>query len=142
MKTWKKIAIGTGAALLLAAIVAIAIHQSRKNVATVQSGRVQVQDLVSIVSGSGEVKPKTYVNVSANAFGKIVKLYVKEGDRVKKGQLLAQLENVQSSADVAATRASLEVARTDAQAADAALRTDLADLKRANADADRAKLDY
>ncbi|HZR30565.1 MAG TPA: efflux RND transporter periplasmic adaptor subunit [Terriglobales bacterium] len=142
MKTWKKIAIGIGAALLLAAMVAIAIHQSRKNVATVQSGRVQVQNLVSIVSGSGEVKPKTYVNVSANAFGKIVKLYVKEGDRVKKGQLLAQLENVQSSADVAASRASLEVARTDAQAADAGLKTDLADLKRANADAERAKLDY
>src|SRR2546421_12421991 len=142
MKTWKKIAIGTGAALLLAAIVAIAIHQSRKNVATVQSGRVQVQDLVSIVSGSGEVKPKTYVNVSANAFGKIVKLYVKEGDRVKKGQLLAQLENVQSAADVNATRASLEAAETDAAAADAGLKTAQADLNRAQSDADRMKLDW
>ncbi len=49
-----------------------------------------------MVSASGEIKPKTYVNIGANAFGKITHLYVKEGDHVKKGQLLAQLENVQS----------------------------------------------
>src|SRR2546421_6844427 len=142
MKTWKKIAIGTGAALLLAAIVAIAIHQSRKNVATVQSGRVQVQDLVSIVSGSGEVKPKTYVNVGANAFGKIVKLYVKEGDHVKKGQLLAQLEQVQSAADVAMQRATVGSSKTDAAAAEAGVNTAVADLNRAKTDAERTKLDY
>ena len=63
-----------------------------------------------MVSASGEIRPKTYVNIGANAFGKITRLYVKEGDRVKKGQLLAQLENVQSSADVNATQASLEAA--------------------------------
>src|SRR6266550_4342067 len=142
MRTWKKIAIGGGVVVLVAAGVSISVYESRKDIVTVQTARAQRLGLVSIVSASGEIKPKTYVNIGANAFGKITKLYVKEGDRVKKGQLLAQLENVQSSADVAATRASLEVARTDAQAADAALRTDLADLKRANADADRAKLDY
>ena len=90
---------------------------------TVQTGKAQRQDLASIVSASGEIKPKTYVNIGANAFGKITRLYVKEGDRVKKGQLLAQLENVQSSADVNATQASLEAAQTDAVAADAALNT-------------------
>ena len=67
-----------------------------------------------MVSASGEIKPKTYVNIGANAFGKIIKLHVKEGDRVKKGQLLAQLENVQSSADVNANEASLQAAETDA----------------------------
>jgi len=67
---------------------------------------------------------------------------VKEGDRVKKGQLLAQLENVQSAADVNATRASLEVAETDALAADAALKTAVADKERAKADADRMKQDW
>ena len=142
MKTWKKAAIGVGAALLLAAIVGFTVYQSRKNVVTVQTGKTQVEDLAAVVSGSGEIKPKTYVNVSANAFGKITKLFVREGDHVKKGQLLAQLENVQSSADVAATRASLEAARTDAIAAAAALRTAQANLARAQADDDRAKLDW
>jgi len=142
MKAWKKVAIGVGIAVVLAMIVGFTVHQSSKNVTTVQSGKVQRQDLATVVSASGEIKPKNYVNVGANAFGKITCLYVKEGDRVKKGQLLAQLENVQSSADVNATEASLQAAETDALAADAALKTSQADLLRAQADYDRNKQDW
>ncbi|MGA7851151.1 MAG: efflux RND transporter periplasmic adaptor subunit [Terriglobales bacterium] len=142
MKTWKKVLIGVGATLLLGIIVAVTVYQSQKNVVTVQTGKVQKQNLASVVSASGEIKPKTYVNIGANAFGKIIKLHVKEGDRVQKGQLLAQLENVQSSADVNATRASVQAAVTDAAAADAALNTSLADLNRAKSDAVHAKLDW
>src|SRR5437763_2729232 len=114
MKAWKKVAIGVGAVVLLVIIVAFTVHQSGKNVVTVQTGKVQRQDLATVVSASGEIKPKTYVNVGANAFGKITHLYVKEGDHVKKGQLLAQLENVQSWADVKATEASLKESQSDA----------------------------
>ncbi len=142
MKTWKKVLIGVGAALVLGIIVAVTVYQSQKNLVTVQTGKVQKQNLASVVSASGEIKPKTYVNIGANAFGKIIKLHVKEGDRVQKGQLLAQLENVQSSADVNATRASVQAAETDAVAADAALNTALADLNRAKSDAVHAKLDW
>jgi HlyD family secretion protein len=142
MKTWKKVAIGVGIAVLLAIIVGFTVNQSSKNVVTVQTGKAQRQDLATVVSASGEIKPKTYVNVGANAMGKITRLYVKEGDRVKKGQLLAQLENVQSSADVNATEASVQAAQTDAMAADAALKTSQADLQRAQADYDRNKLDW
>src|ERR1700756_2419190 len=117
MKTWKKVLIGLGAALLLGIIVAVTVYQSQKNLVTVQTGKVQKQDLASVVSASGEIKPKTYVNIGANAFGKIIKLYVKEGDRVKRGQMLAQLENVQSSADVDATKATLQSSETDLVAA-------------------------
>src|SRR3989475_2160099 len=142
MRTWKKIAIGGGVVVLVAAGVSISVYESRKDIVTVQTARAQRLDLASIVSASGEIKPKTYVNIGANAFGKITKLYVKEGDRVKKGQLLAQLENVQSSADVSATRASLQAARTDAVAAEAALNTALADLNRAKSDYEREQLDW
>ena len=142
MRAWKKIAIGAGIAILLAIIVAFTVHQSSKNVTTVQTGKVQRLDLATVVSASGEIKPKTYVNIGANAYGKITHLYVKEGDRVKKGQLLAQLENVQSSADVNANEASLQAAETDAIAADAGLKTSQADLQRAQADYDRNKLDW
>jgi HlyD family secretion protein len=142
MKTWKKVLIGVGAALVLIIIVAVTVYQSQKNLVTVQTGKAQKQNLASVVSASGEIKPKTYVNIGANAFGKIIKLHVKEGDRVKKGQLLAQLENVQSSADVNSTRATVQAAQTDAVAADAALNTALADLNRAKSDATHAKLDW
>jgi len=142
MKPWKKIAISGGVVVLLAIIVGITVHQSGKNVVTVQTGKVQRQDLSAVVSASGEIKPKTYVNIGANAYGKITHLYVKEGDHVKKGQLLAQLENVQSTADVSANQASVQAAETDAIAAAAALKTSDADLLRARADYDRNKLDW
>jgi len=142
MKAWKKVAIGVGIVVLVAIIVGFTVHQSSKNVVTVQTGKVQRQDLATVVSASGEIKPKTYANIGANAFGKITHLYVKEGEHVKKGQLLAQLENVQSAADVNANEASLQAAQTDALAADAALKTSQADLQRAQADYDRNKLDW
>jgi HlyD family secretion protein len=142
MSTWKKIAIGAGVVVLLSAIVGFTVYQSHKNVVTVQTGKAQRMDLVAIVSASGEIKPKTYVNIGANAFGKITKLYVREGDRVKRGQMLAQLENVQPEADMDATHASLEAARTDAVAAEAALNTSAADLNRAKSDAERSDLDW
>jgi len=142
MSTGKKIAIGAGIVVGLAAIVSFTVYQSRKNVVTVQTGTAQRQDLTSIVSASGEIKPKTYVNIGANAFGKITHLYVREGDRVKQGQLLAQLEDVQPTADMNATQASLEAARTDAAAAEAALNTSLADLNRAKSDAERSQFDW
>jgi len=140
--SWKKIAIIAGAALLLVIIVVVSVWQSRKNVVAVQTGKAAKQDVATIVSASGEVKPKVFVNVGANAFGKIARLYVKEGERVKRGQMLAQIENVQPAADVEAMRAGLSTARTDAQAADAAVRTAAADLKRAQSDVDRTKLEY
>ena len=142
MSRGKKILIGIGVAVATLAIAGIAVHQSRKGVVTVQTGKVARQDLASIVSASGEIRPKTYVNIGANAFGKITRLYVKEGDRVKKGQLLAQLENVQPSADVNATEASVQAAVTDSAAAEAALNTSMADLKRAQSDVERAPLDW
>jgi HlyD family secretion protein len=142
MKTWKKVLIGVGVAVALVVIVSATVYQSQKNLVTVQTGKVQKQSLASVVSASGEIKPKTYANIGANAMGRIVKLHVKEGDSVQKGQLLAQLENVQPLADVNATRASVQAAETDAAAADAALNTSLADLNRAKSDAVHTKLDW
>ena len=123
MSTWKKIAIGAIVVVLLASMIGFTVYRSHKNVVVVQTAKAKTLDLVSVVSASGEVKPKTYVNIGANAFGKITHLYVKEGDRVKRGQMLAQLENVQSAADVNATQASLGASQTDAVAADAAIKT-------------------
>lgn len=142
MKPWKKIAIGVGAVVLLAIIIGFTVSQSRKNLVTVQTAKAQRQDLTTIVSASGEIKPKTYVNIGANAYGKITHLYVKEGDQVKRGQLLAQIENVQSAADVNANEAALQAAQTDAVASDANLKTSEADLLRAQADFERNKLDW
>jgi HlyD family secretion protein len=138
----KKIAIIAGVIVLLGAIVGFTVNQSQKNVVTVQSGKVLKQDISSVVTASGEIRPETYVNVGANAMGRITKLYVEEGQKVKKGQILAQLENVQSEADVNAMKAQIASNETDAIAASAALKTALAQSNSSTADLARAKLDY
>jgi HlyD family secretion protein len=142
MKTWKKVWLAVGGVVLLVGIIFFSIQQSRKGVVEVQTGKVVREDLASQVTASGEIRPKTFVNVGANAYGKIVRLYVKEGDRVVKGQLLAQLDNVQPAADVNATRASLTAAEADYTAALETLNTNVADLDRAKADLDQKLSDW
>src|SRR5579884_1067237 len=138
----KKILIVLGVIVLLGAIVGFTVNQSQKSVVTVQSGKVVVQDIVSQVTASGEIKPKTFVNVGANAMGRIVHIYVKEGDNVKKNQVLAQLENVQSAADVEMQRATLVSSQRDAVAAQAALNLAEAQSKSSAADLERTRQDY
>src|SRR3954470_15823097 len=138
----KKFFIILGGVILLGAIVGFTVNQSQKNVVTVQTGKVYKQDISAVVTASGQIKPKTIVNVGANAMGRIVRLFVREGDTVKKNQVLAQLENVQSAADVAMTRATVSSSQTDALAAEAALNTAQAQLKSSTADLSRAKLEY
>jgi HlyD family secretion protein len=141
-KNWKKIGLIGGAVVLLLAIVGFTVLQSHKGVVAVQTGKVVREDLTSVVTASGEIKPKVYVNIGANAFAKITHLYVKEGDQVKEGQLLAVLDNIQSSADVAAMDSALVASRADAAAAQAAVNTSAADLNQAKAEHERARLDF
>ena len=145
----KKIALAAGAALLVAIIVVVGIRISRRGVVTVQTGGVVRQDLVSVVTASGEIKPLNYVNINATAFGRITNILVREGDAVQKGQLLARLESVQPSAEVEAQRASLRASEADAAAAgasvssaEAAQRTAEADLLRAQAELEKARLEF
>lgn len=138
----KKIVIILVIIVLLGAIVGFTVNQSQKSVVTVQTGKVSKQDISSVVTASGQIKPKTIVNVGANAMGRIVRLFVKEGDKVKKGQILAQLENIQSAADVDMTKATVRSSETDAVAAEAALNTAQAQLKSSTADFGRAKLEF
>ncbi len=138
----KKIIIIVGIIVLLGAIVGFTVNQTQKNVVAVQTGKVVKQDIVSLVTASGEIKPLTYVNVGANAMGRISRLLVKEGDPVKKGQIVAQLENVQPAADVANMRATLESSQTDAVALDAALKTALAQTNSSKANLAQSKIEW
>jgi HlyD family secretion protein len=142
MTTRKKTWLWVGGVALLAGLALLGWQLNRRGVAVVQSGRVLREDLTSEVTASGEIRPKTFVNVGANAFGKIVKLYVKEGERVRTGQMLAQLEDVQAGADVRAAQASLTAAEADYAAGVGTLNTNVADLDRAKADLEQKQDDW
>ncbi len=140
--TGKKIALIIGVIVVATALVGFTVSYTQKSAVTVQTGKVLKQDISSVVTASGEIKPLTFVNVGANAMGRITRLFVKEGDKVKKGQMLAQLENVQSAADVDQMKSALGQAQTDAVASQAAINTQQAQLNSSKADLIAKKLDY
>src|SRR5258708_9173161 len=101
MKMWQKVAIGVAVVVVGAGIGLYSVNQADKGVTTVQTAKVAKQDtLVSVVTASGEVKPTTYTNVSAQGYGRITEIFVHEGDHVKKGDKLLLQENVQANPDV------------------------------------------
>ncbi len=140
--------------LIVVAVVLLAIGvyastvYSKRGVVAVQTGRVVRQDLTAQVTASGEIKPRNYINIGANAQGLITELLVKEGDHVRKGQLLARLENIQPEAIVNSQKAAVSSAEADSSAGEAALkaadenlRTQQAIIDRVQADLEHAKLD-
>ncbi|WP_213803344.1 efflux RND transporter periplasmic adaptor subunit [Granulicella sp. dw_53] len=138
----KKIVLIVVVLLVVAGIVAGTVIQSQSNVTKVVVGKAVRQELVSIVSGTGQIKPKTYVNVGATAFGRITHLNVKEGDHVKAGTILATVENVQPQATVAAQKATIDSSRTDVNSYTAAEKTAAANILQARADLEQKRLDY
>jgi HlyD family secretion protein len=142
MKTWQKIGIGAGVAAALAGATWLTIWQINKGVVTVQTAGVTRQDLTSVVTASGEVKPLTYTNVLGEGIGKITEIAVKEGDHVKKGDVLLRLESVQPSADVDAQRAGIQSADAGVTSAEANDVSSQADIKSRAADLEHAKLDW
>jgi HlyD family secretion protein len=104
---------GSVAVVLLAGIVAGSVVRDRSKRVVVQTGKAGKRDLISIVSASGEVKPRRYVDIGANPSGRIVKLFVKEGDRVKKGQILARIEAERYEAGARQSEAGVQAARAD-----------------------------
>src|SRR5258707_5021124 len=138
----KKIIIIVAIVLVLAGIVIASILNGQASVTKVATGKVGRQDLTSIVNGTGQIKPLTYVNVGATAFGRITHLYVKEGEHVKAGTTLATVESVQPQATVAAQEASIAAAHTDITSFLAAEKTAEANIAQGQADLEQKKLDY
>lgn len=124
----KRILGGVAAVVVLGAVVGFSVSRESRNKTAVQIGKAQKKDLVSIVAASGEVRPRRYVNIGANASGRIVSLLVKEGDVVKKGQVLAKIESERYVAGMKQSEAGVQASR--------------ADLARAEADLEVSKLNY
>jgi len=129
-KTKKIIGAVVGIAVI-GAVVGFSVNRENRKKTTVQTGKVEKKDLVQVVTASGEVRPRRYVNVGANVSGRLIEINVLEGDRVRKGQVLARVESEryeavqrQSEAGVAAARADLQ--RTEADVAGAKLAFDRA----------------
>src|SRR6266702_8673067 len=138
----KKILLISGAVLVAAGIAGFTVVRAQSGYTKVLTAKVVRQNLVSIVSGTGQIKPKTYVNIGATSFGRITHLYVKEGDHVKKGAIMVKVESVQPEATVDAQQASISASKTDISSFLAAERTAEANIAQSSADLEQKKLDF
>jgi HlyD family secretion protein len=138
----KKIIVVILAVVVVAGIVVLTIVRAQSGYTKVVTGKVVRQNLVSTVSGTGQIKPKTYVNLGARALGRITHLYVKEGDRVHRGEEVATVENVEQEANVEGQKAAIAAANTDIAAAIAAEKTQEATVEHAKADLEQKRLDF
>lgn len=119
-----------GGVLLVVAVVAANIARSSGGKTAVQVGEVKKGTITSTVRAPGRVQPETMVKVSADVPGKVIRLAIKEGDRVRKGQFLLQIDDIEYRAQVANAQAALQAARSNLRQAEAAFAQSDAALKR------------
>ena len=122
MKGKKWLWIGLAVVVVVALVVANVIRSRAGKVESVQLARVRLEDITSRVRAPGKIEAKTQVKVSADIMGKIVVLAVKEGDRVRKGQLMLQLDDTQYRAYDGQARATAASARARAREAEQSLK--------------------
>src|ERR1039458_4096156 len=138
----KKILLIVLAVVVAAGLVALFVYKQQSGYTKVLTAKLVKQDLSTVVSGTGQIKAKTYVNLGATAMGRITHLYVKEGDTVKKGETVATIEHVQQEANVEGQQATIAAARTDISAYIAAEKTAQANVEHAQADLEQKRLDW
>jgi HlyD family secretion protein len=106
----KNILITVAVVLVAAAVIGANVYYKRDSGLTVTTELIKARDLEAIVSASGKIQPKFLVNISAETSGRVVDLAVNEGDRVKKGQFLLQIDPKSLRTRVDGGEASLQVA--------------------------------
>lgn len=130
MKRWQWL---TGGAVLLVLILVFSLRSSNPKGETVYVEPVKRRDIKSVVSAPGQVDPKVKVNISANVIGKIERLYFNEGDTVRRGQPLVEIEKAAFTAQRDRLRSEVANRRIDVQRAEIQLANAQRNLQRAQA---------
>jgi HlyD family secretion protein len=135
--TRKKVLIVVAVVIVGAAVVAANLYFRRETGVTVNAEALRNRDLEAIVSASGRIQPKRQVNVSANTTGRVTRIAVEEGQRVKTGQFLLEIDPrsldaqlQRGEASVAAAQSSLQQSRAAVQQTRVALELARQNLKR------------
>ncbi len=126
----KKIIIIFAVILFISLIIFFNLRSQREKSIKVTVEKVKRQDLTSITSASGEVKPKKNVNISAHVPGRIIKIGVEEGERVKAGDFLLKLDSTQYEANADRDRALIHSFKAELIRAEAQLKKDESFYKR------------
>jgi HlyD family secretion protein len=128
MKRWLIVA---GAVILIALIIVASVRSGGPKGEKVYTAVVAPRTIEAVVTAPGQIDPKVKVNISAHIVGKIEKLYFEEGDTVRRGQKLVELEKPLYVAQRDRLNAELASRRVEVQRARAALGTAQAQYRRA-----------
>ncbi len=131
-RTW--LIVGT-IVLLAAGGIGARIYRNRNSLPVVTVEAIRARDLDAIVSASGKIQPKRQVNISATTMGRVTRLAVQEGQRVKAGQFLLEIDPRSLAGQLERGEASVAAARSALQQATVAV-----DQARANLDLARQTL--
>ncbi|HSP90457.1 MAG TPA: efflux RND transporter periplasmic adaptor subunit, partial [Vicinamibacterales bacterium] len=108
----KKLIIGALVVVAGGALVAANLYFKRDKGVEVAVEKIKKRDLESIVSASGKIQARTTVNISAQSMGRVTRLAVEEGDRVKEGQFLLEIDPRSLRTQVERGEAGLSAQRT------------------------------
>jgi HlyD family secretion protein len=135
----KKWLIGIGVVVLLAAVAGANFYFRRDEGVTINTEAVRVRDLEALVSASGTIQAKRFVNMSAVQMGRVTRLGVEEGDRVKAGQFLLQIDPMSLRGTVERGEAAVAGARQSLAQSRVGIETARANLKLAQENAKRQR---
>jgi HlyD family secretion protein len=122
-----------GGVVLVAAIIAANLARGGGSKTSIQAAEAKRATIASTVRAPGRIQPVTQVKLSANVPGEVVRLDVKEGDIVRKGQFLLQLDDTQVRSRAREAQAALQAARSNLRLAEASFAQSEASLKRKEA---------
>src|SRR2546423_10581726 len=127
----KNVLITLAVVLVAAAVVGVNIYFKRDKGVTVTTETIRTRDLEAIVSASGKIQPKRLVNITAETTGRVVNLAVNEGDRIRTGQFLLQIDPKSLRTRVDNSEASLQVAAASLEQIQQAVETARVQLEQA-----------
>src|SRR3990172_6024841 len=114
MSRRNKVLVGAGAVVLIAGLVILSAGARRDRGVEVRFEKVGRRDLVAAVTASGKIQPKKKVDISADITGRITRIAVREGDFVKEGQFLLQIDPTVYEANLQRAQAALSAAEAGA----------------------------
>jgi HlyD family secretion protein len=116
--------------LFLILVIALILGSSRQNVMSVQTEKVERREIVQLVTASGRIQPETEVKISAEVSGEIVELPVREGQQVRRGDLVVRIRPDTYIASRNRARAAYEGAQAELRRAEANLEKALSEYNR------------
>lgn len=138
--------------VVLLIIIAVVVSGKKDKLVTVQTEKVAKRNITQVVSGTGTINPETKVDVSAEISGEIVQLPFKEGDQVKKGDLLVKIKAETYGARINQQQAGVQYSRTQVEVAENNLKKAELELQRteqlfqgglvSQSDLDNARIQY